>query len=220
MYPPWLQPVDPKTFAVDVRQGLEVVHGAQRVVDLVAAVVDRVVVGLAITGTAAILGTDDDVTPLDSVSDEGKHVDSPVTMHAAVNPHHGRMSAWPAQVQRLKKISRDIHAADAAAIRDFLEVQHALAGLRIAGIGSGFLRDIALEVVSGRVVSRIVADVELSRPSQVDCRLWTRHASRGRRAGCGGALPCCAEPIAPSVIVALQPRALPAVSNSASCESS
>ena len=107
----------PEPLGIDVRQRLQELHRAHHVVDLVAAVVDGVVVLLAVTGAAAILRADDDVAALDRVLDEREHVDAPVAVHAAVHPDHRGVTAGSAFLQRLKQVRRNVHVADASCDR-------------------------------------------------------------------------------------------------------
>jgi hypothetical protein len=145
---------------VDVGQRLEVLDGAHRVVDLVAPIVDRVVELLAVAGAPAILGTDDHVAALDRFLHEGEHADAPVAVDAAVHPDHRGMAGRTALVQRLEHVRGYFHVADAAPVRDLLEVHHALAGLGISRLGVLAIIDVAFEVVVDRVILGAVADVE------------------------------------------------------------
>ena len=140
-----------------------VLDGAQRIVDLVAAVVDRVVMRLAVTRAAAVVRADDDVAAFDSVPDEREHVDAPVAVHAAVDPDHRRVTFRAALLERLKEIRRDVHVTDTAAVSHLLEVHHALAGLRVPRFRREPFVRVPLEVVSARVIGGVFADVELPR---------------------------------------------------------
>ena len=172
----------PEAILIDVRQRLQELDGAHRVVDLVAAVIDRVVMGFAVARAAAVVGADDDVAAFDGVLDERKHVHAPIAMHAAVDPDHRRVSFRAALLERLKEIRRDVHVAGAAAVRHLLEVHDALAGLRVPRFSRDPTVDVALEVVSARVIGGILADIELARAIRIHRRLRTGAAGvRGLR---------------------------------------
>ena len=103
------------------------------VVDLLAAVVDRLVVRLAVAGAAAVVGGDDHVAARDRLLHEREHGDAPVAVHAAVHPDHRRVALRPALLERLEQVGRDVHVADAAAVLHHREVDDALAELGIPG---------------------------------------------------------------------------------------
>src|SRR5205823_12378079 len=89
---------DPDAIGVDVRERLEVVDAGQHVIQLLAAVVDRVVEGGAVPGAATIVGRHDDVATLDRFLHEWQHRLRPIAVHAAVHPHHRRVKIGRAHV--------------------------------------------------------------------------------------------------------------------------
>jgi hypothetical protein len=99
--------------------------GRHVVVDLVAAVVDGVVVRLAVTGAAAVLRRDDDVPALHRLTDERPVDLRPVAVYAAVHPDQSRMAPRAPLLQRLVHVRRDVQVADAAAVRDLAVIQDA-----------------------------------------------------------------------------------------------
>jgi hypothetical protein len=145
---------------IDVRQRLEVLDRAQRVVDLVSAVVDGRVMLLTVTRAAAIFGADDHVSALDRLFHEGEHVDPPVAVHAAMHPDHCGMAGRSALLERLEQVCRNVHVADAAPVGDFPELDDALACLAVAGLGLLPLPDVGLEVVIDGVILGAIADIE------------------------------------------------------------
>ena len=173
---------DAQPLCVDVRQRLQVLDRAHRVVHFVAAVVDGVVVPLPVTGAAAILGADDDVAAVHRLPDEREHVNAPVAVDAAVHPDHRRMTAGPAFLQRLKQVGGNVHVADRAAIRHLREVHHATAGFGVARLRLRPLANVRFEVVVDGVVGRLIADVEPSSTFFVDLH---GRAAPGRRRRCG-----------------------------------
>src|SRR5688572_2929953 len=106
---------------------------------------------LPVASASAILWRDDDVTALDRFLDEGKHAGAPAPVYAAVHPDHRRVSSWAALHERLKEVRGDVHVADAAAVRDLLEIHHALTACAVDAVGlrlgSNVPREVARRVV-------------------------------------------------------------------------
>ena len=175
----------PEPVLVDVRQRLQVVDGAHRVVNLVAAVVDRVVMGFAVARAAAVLGADDDVAAFDGLLDEREHVCAPVAVHTAVDPDHRGVALRAALLQRLEEIGRNIHVADAAAVGHLAEVHHAAAGVGVPRVDRRLGVDVALEVVPTSVIGWILTDIEVPCALGIDGDLgplspgWRGLAGRG-----------------------------------------
>ena len=151
---------------IDVRQRLQIIDRAHDVVDLVAAVVDRLIERFAVAGAPAIIGRDDHVPAVHRFLDEREHRLRLVAVDATVHPDERRVPLRPAPLQRLEDVGRDVQIADAAAVFHLLEIDDAVARCCESRVGPGLRVDLGL-VVWLRVIVGIVADVEPLRAFRV-----------------------------------------------------
>src|SRR5688500_15033908 len=134
---------------------------------------------LPVAGASAILWRDDDVTALDRFLDEGKHAGAPAPVYAAVHPDHRRVSAGAALHERLKEVRGDVHVADAAAVRDLLEIHHALTARAVDAVGARLLGHVTREVAC-RMVLPLATDVQ-----RLGARSWASGVGRLGVRACG-----------------------------------
>ena len=166
---------DAEPVGVHVRQRLQVVHRRDRVVDLVAAVVDRLVVRLAVARAAAVVGRDDHVAALRRPPCTNGNMVMPQL--PCTPPCTQIIAAWPFGprfCERLEEIGRDVQVPDAAAVGDLLEVDDALAQLRVPRFGLRPARRWRLVVGADRLVGRIGRHVESPGPLRVHRDLRAR----------------------------------------------
>ena len=153
-------PHDPNSLRIDVRQRVQILNGCQHVVDLLAAVVDRIVVRGAVTRAATIVGRNDDVTALHRLLHERQHRLRPIAMHATVHPHHCRVPARSALGERCEEIAGNLHPVGAALVCDLLELVRAARTRCQDAVGPRFLGDLSREV-GLRLILGAIADVQL-----------------------------------------------------------
>ena len=135
------------------------------------------------SGAAAVVGRDHDVTPLHRFADEREHVRAPVAVHATVHPHQRSVPLRAALRERSEQVRGNRHAIGTTAVGDFPELHDANAARGVDAVRRTLLRGEPL-VVGRRRVLGTIADVELR-----GARGVPRHGGlpcRGR--GCGDGL--------------------------------
>jgi hypothetical protein len=128
---------------IPVLQHLERGHD---VVDLGAAVIDRVIERLAVADAAAILRRDHDIALRCRLPDVRNVVLVEMTADVLVHPDERRMTLRAAKIQRLEDERRNVEVADAAPVADLRHLHDAVAGPAPCLVGLGLPLDLAVEV--------------------------------------------------------------------------
>jgi hypothetical protein len=154
----------------------KIVDCRDHIVDLIAPVVDRVVMFPSVAGAPTVLRRDHDIAARHRLPNEGQIPDSPVAMDAAMNPHQRRVGAQAIRLERSEQIGGDLHRLSPASIDDLLEAELAHRSDRVDAVRDRLVSHVPLVIPERVMVFRKVAHVELSRSSRID---------RDATGGCG-----------------------------------
>src|SRR3990172_507226 len=99
---------DAEAVGIHIRKCLEVVYRGGDVVKLLPAVVNQVMEGLAVSGAAAVIRSNDHVAALHRFPHKGEHGGSPVAVHAAMDPDHRGVTLGAALGERRKQVGRNL----------------------------------------------------------------------------------------------------------------